>query len=69
MTDVTTIEVALVLLGVWLATIPLLWLLIGRRGRPGPLKGVLAKEACMLTHMATLLAGAAMLIKGLYVGG
>jgi cytochrome b561 len=67
MDDITIIEIGLGMVAFWLATIVVLWKLIDRRGRPGPLKSALAKESLMLAHMAILLFGLAMVIKGFHV--
>ena len=67
MDDLTNIEIGAGLLAFWLATLFLLWKLIDRQGRPGPVKSAIAKDGLMLVHMAVLIIGIAMLIKGLHV--
>ena len=67
MSDLTSVEIGVGLLAIWLATAFLLFKLIDRRDKPGIIKSAMAKEGAMLVHMAVLIVGAAMLIKGLHV--
>ncbi len=69
MEDHTLIEIGAGLLALWLATFFILWKLIDRQGRPGPVKGTFAKESLMLGHMIVLVTGLAMLISGLSLFG
>lgn len=67
MEDITLIEIGTGLVGFWLATLFVLWKLIDRQGRPGPVKSAVAKEGLMLAHLIVLVTGAAMIISGLHV--
>ena len=67
MNDLTILEIGVALLVIWLATSLALWRLIDRQSRPGPVKNALAKESLMLIHLALLVAGLSLTIKGLQI--
>lgn len=67
MEDITFIEIGAGLLVVWLFGLFVLWKLIDRQGRPGPVKSTVAKEALMLAHLIALVTGLALIISGLHV--
>lgn len=69
MDDTTFLEIGAGLLAFWLVTLLLLWKLIDRQGRPGPVKSTVAKEGLMLAHLIVLAAGTAMVIGGLRIFG
>lgn len=69
MDDIASIEIGTGLLVVWVASLFVLWKLIDRQGRPGPIKNTILKESVMLVHLGLLVTGGAFLIKGLNLFG
>lgn len=69
MEDIILIGIGAGLVGFWLMTLLVLWKLIDRQGRPGPVTSALAKEGLMLAHLIVLVTGTAMIIRGLRVFG
>jgi len=69
MDNLTTIEIGAGLVVFWFVTLFVLWKLIDRKDRPGPITSNFAKECLILVHMGVLVVGIAMLVSGLQLFG
>lgn len=67
MDEITSIEIGLGLLGLWLATLFVLWRVIDRKGYPGPVRSAVAKDGLMLAHLTLLVIGGAFIVSGLQI--
>ena len=67
MDEITSLEIGLGVLGLWLATLFVLWKLIDRKGYAGPVRNDTVKESLMLAHLALLVIGLAFIVSGLHI--
>jgi hypothetical protein len=58
------LELGVILLAIWVATLVVLWKTIDRPGHPGIIKGQLVVEHFMLAHILLLIFAVSELVKG-----
>lgn len=62
---VLELEIGVALIAFWLLSLALMWFLVDRRTRSGPIRNVGVIEGMMLLSILSLLVGGTLIIKGL----
>ena len=60
----SALELGLGLLVFWALSVVVMWFVINRKARPGPVRSIIAIEGMMLVSMAALIFGIALTAKG-----
>ena len=62
--NLLNLELAALLIGLWVASLVVLWKVVGSAGRPGIVQNAVVVDIMMLISVAFLITGFAFLIKG-----
>jgi len=62
--NLLNLELAALLIGLWVASLVVLWKVVGSAGRPGLVQNAVVVDMMMLVSVALLISGVAFLIKG-----